>query len=345
MIYLAQPSGTDLSAVCESRGLVCDAVYEWSGSRILSELAAWFIERGLTVLLVLLGGWLASKILKQSIDRFKERIDRPSLRDVGRDPTLSIEAETLRAKARAETLAGVLRSVASFSIWGLTGFLALGQLGLNLGPLIAGAGIVGVAIGFGAQSVVRDFLSGMFMMIEDIYSVGDDIDFGKGRGTVEKITLRSTSIRNRQGVVWNVPNGKIDFVANFSQLWARAQVDIEVSYDCDLRRAMEVIRQAGQEMWEDPEWGEDELSELPQVKGVQSLGESGIFIRVRAKTRPSVQWRTERELRLRIKEALDEAGIDMPFPHRTLTIRGGETKDLPRRESGNNENGEPIPPA
>ena len=324
MIVLAQ-AVTEPSMICGERAsFVCEQVYEWSGSRVLAEVATWFIERGLTVLLILLGGWLVSRIVKRAIAHFKERLDRPSLRDVGRDPSLSIEAEELRAKARAETLAGVLRSVALISIWGLTALLALGQLDINLGPLIAGAGIVGIAIGFGAQSIVRDFLSGVFMMIEDIYSVGDDIDFGKGRGTVEKVTLRSTSIRNRQGVVWNVPNGKIDFVANYSQLWARAQIDIEVSYNCDLRQAMEVIRQAGQEMWEDPEWGEDELSEPPQVKGVQALGESGIFIRVRAKTRSSVQWRTERELRLRIKEALDAAGIEMPFPHRTLIVRRGE---------------------
>ena len=324
MMIMAQQSGVGGAAVCEGAGFVCEAVYEWSGSPILAELAAWFVERGLTVLLVLLGGWLVSLVVKRAIRHFTDKLDRPSLRDVGRDPTLSIEAEELRAKARAETLAGVLRSVALFSIWGLTSLLALGQLGLNLGPLIAGAGIVGVAIGFGAQSVVRDFLSGVFMMIEDIYSVGDDIDFGKGRGTVEKVTLRSTSIRNRQGVVWNVPNGKLDFVANYSQLWARAQIDVEVSYNCDLRHAMQVIHQAGQEMWEDPEWGNDELAEPPQVKGVQSLGESGIFIRVRAKTRPSVQWRTERELRLRIKEAFDAAGIEMPFPHRTVIVQHGE---------------------
>ena len=319
---LAQQVSTELSAVCGAQArFVCEKVYEWSGSRLLAQLAAWFIDRGLIVLLILLGGWVVSRIVKRAIGHFTERLDRPSLRDVGRDPSISEEVETLRSKARVETLAGVLRSVALIGIWALTALVALGQLDINLGPLIAGAGIVGVAIGFGAQSIVRDFLSGVFMMIEDIYSVGDDIDFGKGRGTVEKVTLRSTSIRTRQGVVWNVPNGKVDFVANYSQLWARAQVDIEVSYDCNLRKAMEVILQAGQDMWEDPAWGGDELSEPPEVKGVQSLGESGIFIRVRAKTQPSVQWRTERELRLRIKEALDAAGIEMPFPHRTVIVR------------------------
>ena len=302
---------------------MCDTVYRWTGNEVVAEIAAWFVERGLTLILILMGGWLVSKAVKRAIDHFTERIGRPDLRDVGRDPAANEEAELVRAKARAETLAVVLRSVALIAIWGLTALLALGQLNINLGPLIAGAGIVGIAVGFGAQSVVRDFLSGIFMMIEDIYSVGDDIDFGRGRGTVEKISLRSTSIRTRQGVVWNVPNGKLDFVANYSQLWARAQIDVEVPYDCDLREAMEIIRQAGLEMWEDPEWGEDELSEPPEVKGVQDLAESGIFIRVRAKTRPSVQWRTERELRLRIKEAFDAAGIEMPFPHRTVIVRGG----------------------
>ena len=324
MILIAQQTGTGSAAVCGGgTSFVCDTVYGWTGNQVVAEIAAWFVERGLTLVLILLGGWLVSKAVKRAIGHFTERIGRPDLRDVGRDPAANEEAELVRAKARAETLAVVLRSVALITIWALTALLALGQLNINLGPLIAGAGVVGIAIGFGAQSVVRDFLSGIFMMIEDIYSVGDDIDFGRGRGTVERISLRSTSIRTRQGVVWNVPNGKLDFVANYSQLWARAQIDVEVPYDCDLREAMQIIRQAGQEMWEDPEWGEDELSEPPEVKGVQSLGESGILIRVRAKTRPSVQWRTERELRLRIKEAFDAAGIEMPFPHRTVIVRGG----------------------
>ncbi len=327
MIFLAQEAN-DLSMICgEQASFFCQRVYEWSDSRVLARLAAWLVDPGLTVLLVLLGGWLVSRFVKRGIDHFTQRIDRPELRDVRRDSSVSIEAEKLRAKARAETLASVFRSVALIAIWGLTGLLALAQLGFDLGPLIAGAGIVGIAIGFGAQSVVRDFLSGVFMMMEDIYSVGDDIDLGKGRGTVEKVTLRSTSIRTRQGVVWTVPNGKVDFVGNYSQLWARAQVDIEVPYECDLREAMEVILSAGEEMWNDPEWGGDELSEPPEVKGVQKLGESGVFIRVRAKTNPSVQWRTERELRLRIKEALDQAGIGMPYPHRTVIVQRQDTVD------------------
>lgn len=316
-----------MPACGDQTNIVCVKVFEWTGNRFLADVATWLVGPGLLVLLILLGGWVASHVVKRAIARFTSRLARPDLREIGRDPTLSIEAEKLRAKARAETLAGVLRSIALFGIWSFTILLALGQLNIDLGPLIAGAGILGIAIGFGSQAVVRDFLSGVFTMIEDIYSVGDDIDFGRGRGTVERISLRSTSIRTRQGVVWTVPNGNIEFVGNYSQLWARAQVDIEVSYDCDLREAIKVIEQAGDDMWNDPEWGGDELSEPPEVKGVQELGESGIFIRVRAKTKPSLQWRTERELRLRIKEALDAAGIDIPYPHRKVIVQHDGGRD------------------
>ncbi|MDE0122443.1 MAG: mechanosensitive ion channel family protein [bacterium] len=326
MFLIAQGS-TTLPACGDQTNIVCVKVFEWTGNRFLADVATWLVGPGLLVLLILLGGWVASHVVKRAIARFTSRLARPDLREIGRDPTLSIEAEKLRAKARAETLAGVLRSIALFGIWSFTILLALGQLNIDLGPLIAGAGILGIAIGFGSQAVVRDFLSGVFTMIEDIYSVGDDIDFGRGRGTVERISLRSTSIRTRQGVVWTVPNGNIEFVGNYSQLWARAQVDIEVSYDCDLREAIKVIEQAGDDMWNDPEWGGDELSEPPEVKGVQELGESGIFIRVRAKTKPSLQWRTERELRLRIKEALDAAGIDIPYPHRKVIVQHDGGRD------------------
>lgn len=312
------------AGVCGSPpGFLCERVYGWFGSEVLASVADWLSGRGFVVGFVLLVGWVVSRVASRSIKHFTERIGRPELRDVGSDPRLASEAEEVRLKARAETLAVVFRSVALTGIWVLTGLLVLGNLGVNLGPLVAGAGIAGVAIGFGAQTVVRDFLGGVFLLVEDVYSVGDDIDFGEGRGTVEKVSLRSTTIRTRQGVVWNIPNGKIDAVANFSQLWARAQIDVEVSYECDLREAMRVIEAAGRAMWEDPEWGSDELSEPPEIKGVQELGESGIKIRVRAKTRPSVQWRTERELRLRIKEALDAAGVGMPYPTRTVLLGSG----------------------
>ena len=194
----------------------------------------------------------------------------------------------------------------------------MGEIGVNLGPLIAGAGIGGVALGFGAQSIVKDFLSGLFMLIEDHYGVGDWVDLGYASGTVEEVSLRSTTIRDIKGTVWHIPNGEISRVGNFSQLWSKALIDIEVSYDTDVRVAMGVMQRVADELWSDPEWGGDEVSEAPAVFGIQSLGASGVGLRLSVKTEPSMQWAVEREIRLRLKEAFDEAGIEIPFPQQTV---------------------------
>ncbi len=154
---------------------------------------------------------------------------------------LSTGEVNVRSAARAETITAVLRSVATGIIGVFAGVYILGILGLNLGPLIAGAGLAGVALGFGAQSLVRDFLSGIFLLIEDQYGVGDVVDLGEASGTVEQVTLRVTRLRDQNGTVWHVPNGEIRRVGNKSQQWARAVVDIAVSPNADLERAAEVI--------------------------------------------------------------------------------------------------------
>jgi small conductance mechanosensitive channel len=159
------------------------------------------------------------------------------------------------------------------------------------------------------------------MLIEDQYGVGDVIDIGDATGTVENVSLRSTTIRDVYGTVWHVPNGEIARVGNHSQLWSRALIDVEVAYDVDLRFAQGVIQRTADEFWDDPEWGGDELMERPEVWGVQNLGASGIAIRLVVKTEPSMQWAVERELRLRLKEALDAAGIEIPFPQQTVWLR------------------------
>jgi small conductance mechanosensitive channel len=184
-------------------------------------------------------------------------------------------------------------------------------LGVNLGPLIAGAGIAGVALGFGAQSLVRDFLTGMFMLMEDQYGVGDVIDAGVATGTVEGVSLRTTRLRDVDGVVWHVPNGTILRVGNKSQQWARAVIDVPVTLQADTATADEVIRQVADEVWHDPDYASIILAE-PSVLGVESLAPGRVVIRVVVRTRPQEQWRVERELRKRIKAALDEAGIALP---------------------------------
>ena len=331
MRVLAQASTSPgLADACgaSNRGFVCERVYDWTGNGGLATAADWLLDRPIRIAFILVVAWIVTRIVKRAIVRFTKRIaSAPAnsrlqkLREKGPGRVLMEEAERSRAEARAETLGHVLRSVAVAFIWTFVALIVLGEIGVNLGPLIAGAGIGGVALGFGAQSIVKDFLSGLFMLIEDHYGVGDWVDLGYASGTVEEVSLRSTTIRDVKGTVWHVPNGEIARVGNYSQLWSKAVVDIEVSYDTDARVAMGVMQQVANELWSDPEWGGDELSEPPTVFGIQSLGASGVGLRLAVKTEPSMQWAVEREIRLRLKEAFDEAGIEIPFPQQTTWLR------------------------
>ena len=210
--------------------------------------------------------------------------------------------------------------MATAAIWTVALLLILGEFNVSLGPLIAGAGIAGIALGFGAQSVVRDFLAGVFIMLEDQMAVGDIVDLGDAVGTVEDVSLRATTVRDVNGVVWHVPNGEIQRVANKSQNWSRALLDITVAYDTDLRRAQQVIKEAADALAADAEW-KDRIVGEPEVWGIQDLAADAVVIRLVIQTAAAEQYAIERELRLRIKEAFDEAGIDIPFPQRTVWIR------------------------
>lgn len=327
---LAQTTTTDVTDVCGAAGssYICEKVYSWTDNDFIAKSAEWLLDRPIRILLILAVAWFASRVLQQTIKRFAAGVAAgptdsrlQSLRATGPGRLLIEERESVRAKARAETIGLVLRSIATALVWSVATLLVLGQLNIDLAPLIAGAGIGGFALGFGAQSVVKDFLSGLFMLIEDQYGVGDVIDAGVATGTVEKVSLRSTTIRDVKGTVWHIPNGEISRVGNYSQLWSRAVIDVEVSYDTDIRIAQGVIQRVADEFWNDPEWGGDELMERPEVWGVQALGESSVAIRLVVKTEPSQQWSVERELRLRLKEALDAAGIEIPFPQRTVWFR------------------------
>ncbi len=325
---LAQVSDDALIDACGVDGTyTCKKVFEWTENEFAATAADWLLDRPVRIALIVVLAIIVSKVLQRAVERFVKTIAATpndirlqALRD--RTPArLLVEKESKRAEARAETIGLVLRSIVVAIVWTFAAMMILGQLDIDLGPLIAGAGIGGIALGFGAQSIVKDFLSGLFMLIEDQYGVGDVIDLGYATGTVEKVSLRSTTIRDVKGTVWHVPNGEIARVGNYSQLWSRALLDIEVAYDVDLRFAQGVIQRVADEFWADPEWGGDELMERPEVWGIQDLGASGIAIRLAVKTEPSMQWATERELRLRVKEAFDEAGIEIPFPQTTVWLR------------------------
>jgi small conductance mechanosensitive channel len=228
-----------------------------------------------------------------------------------------------RRRQRTETIGSVLRSIASFAVFTIAGTMVLGELGVDLGPVIAGAGIIGIAVGFGAQNLVKDFLTGIFMILEDQYGVGDAIDAGEATGIVEAVGLRTTRLRSVDGTVWHIRNGEIIRVGNQSQGWSRALLDISVAYDTDVDLATATIKRVADEVWHGEPVGEHVLEE-PEVWGVEDLGVDGIAIRLVVKTAPLEQWKVARELRRQIKAAFDEAGIEIPFPQRTMWMRGGD---------------------
>ena len=314
----------------EDPSRVCTKVYEWTGNETLASLSQWLIDRPLRVVLTLIVAWLLNRLSRRAIDRLSDRIrETPTnprlqaLRSLGPGGSDMETAEARRAPARAEAIESVLKSLVTALVFSVAIMLVLGEFGINLAPLLAGAGIVGVAIGFGAQSVVSDFLSGTFMLIEDQFGVGDIIEVDGVVGEVENISLRTTKLRDLSGTVWHIPNGTMSKVGNHSQLWSHAVVDIDVSYDTDLRVAMGLMDEVADAYWSDThmEGASGAIIEDPEVMGVQALGDSGITLRLRAKTNPSSQWSVARELRLRLKEAFDEAGIEIPFPQRVVRVQ------------------------
>jgi small conductance mechanosensitive channel len=224
-------------------------------------------------------------------------------------PPLSSE----RRRQRAETIGSVLRSTTSIVIFTVAGAMVLAELGFDLGPVIASAGIVGVAVGFGAQNLIKDFLNGMFMILEDQYGVGDVVDAGEATGTVEAVGLRTTRLRDVAGTVWHIRNGEIVRIGNKSQGWARAVLDIPIAWNSDVAHVRDVMKATADELAADEAWS-DKVVEDAEVWGVEELGSSGLVIRLAVKTAPLEQWKVARELRERVKAAFDRDGISIGVP-------------------------------
>lgn len=322
----------DVDQVCGSDpAALCEWVAGRVGSDSLASFVVWLIDKPLGVVLLVFAGFFLSRFLRRSVGRFGDKAAAKTEREMlqlerQRRPGNALPEEANgRSHQRTNTLTSVMSSLVTAGVWTVVVLLILGQLGITLAPLLAGAGVVGVILAFGAQSVVADFLSGTFMLMEDQFGVGDVIDVGEVTGTVEKVSLRVTTLRDVNGTVWHVPNSEIHRVANKSQLWSRAVLDIEVAYDTDLRRAEGIIQRVADELWRDESFDRGDIIDPPEVWGIEHLGADGVSIRLVVKTDPAEQWVVARELRLRIKEALDEAGIEIPFPQRTIWIRHDES--------------------
>lgn len=221
------------------------------------------------------------------------------------------------AKKRAYTLGNILRHALLILVSLIAIMMVLGELGVQLGPLLATAGIGALAIGFGAQSLVKDVISGFFIILENQYRIGDVIKVGSVSGLVEQLSLRRTVLRDLEGVVHTIPNGEIKIVSNLSKEWSRCVIDVEVSYNEDIDKVIDLLIEIGKSL-EKEEPYKDFILEPIQILGVERFGESGIVIRMMIKTAPLKQWEIGRELRKRIKKCFDEKGIQIPYPHRVL---------------------------
>jgi small conductance mechanosensitive channel len=283
-------------------------------------------EPVLQIVIILLSAWIVLWVARRMVRRIlAHAVNHP----VGSSADESTAAISTRRAQRLEALGTILDSVLGVAVWSIAAFVILGStFGISLAPLLAGAGILGVALGFGAQDIVKDFLSGFFILVEDQYGIGDIVDVGEATGTIESISLRTTRLREVTGTVWHVPNGEIRRVGNMSQEWSRVLLDIEVAYGADIDRVAEVMESVAVEMARESEYRELFLDD-PQVWGVEALGSDSVAIRFVIKTKAGEQWPISRELRRRIKLAFDAEGIEIPFPQRTIWLRTeGESDDL-----------------
>jgi len=320
-----------LSDSCSEGESICEWVLTETGNQKLATSADWFVGKPFALLGLALLGLVVRWLLHRLVDRLVQRAEVGMLTGhAGRFPFGQRMNQALaRAEAagasrrvqRAQTMGTLLKSIVTGVVVAVTVTMMLSELGANIGPVIASAGIIGVAVGFGAQSLVKDFLSGIFMIFEDQYGVGDVVDVGEASGTVEAVSLRVTRLRDVNGTVWYVRNGEIIRVGNMSQNWARTVLDISVSYAEDLARVRAVLQDVAHELWEDEDF-KGLVIEEPEVWGVEQLGIDGVTVRVTLKTAPMEQWAVARAMRERIKARFDHEGIEMPFPQRVVWHQG-----------------------
>ena len=325
----------ELSDPCQADEAICGQVYDWTESNQAANVADLLVGKPLVLAglfaLLLVVRWVLHRIIDRVVRRAEEGVmpgavgrwgDRRRRRtsDTAVVNHARDLATTTRRAQRSKTIGDLFKSIVTGVLVAIVGTMMLSEVGVDIAPIIASAGIIGIALGFGAQSLVKDFLSGVFMIVEDQYGVGDVIDVGEATGTVEAVTLRVTRLRDLQGTVWYVPNGEILRVGNMSQNWSRAVVDVSVAYSEDLNRVRRVLSEVAHDLWDDEDYRELVIEE-PEVTGVEMLAADSVNLRVMVKTLPMEQWAVARELRQRIKARFDHEGIEIPFAQRVVWHR------------------------
>jgi small conductance mechanosensitive channel len=291
-----------LALILESIGISVEGLLK-------TEIGNWLITRGLRILLVLAFTLVVMKILSVLLDYGFARLEK---RQDG------------EMKKRADTLKAVIRNVANVALISVAIIMILGNMGIEIGPILATAGVLGVAVGFGAQQLVRDVINGFFILLDDQIRVGDVVNIAGKGGLVENVNIRMTTLRDLAGSVHYVRNGEITVVTNMTKEWSRYVFDVGVAYRENVDEVIDILKAIDAEMRQDPQFGPDILEPL-EVLGLDRFADSAVIIRVRTKTKPIRQWAVGREFNRRMKKKFDELGIEIPFPHMTLYM--GQGKD------------------
>ena len=270
-------------------------------------IAAWLGDHAVRLVLIVVLGWVSMRLVRRFLPGFVRSM---TLRD-----TSAVDRD--EASKRSDTLSTVFVGVVNILIVVTVIFTLLSELNVPIGPVLGGFGIAGLAVGFGAQHLVRDLISGILIIVENQYRQGDVVEIGGKRGLVETINLRRTTIRDLDGIVHTIPNGEITLTSNYTKLWSRIHLDVQVAYKEDMQHVFDVLNRVGEDLAEDPYFGLL-IIEPPQVLRVNSFDDSGISIKVLGVCKPNTQWEIKGELRKRIKKTFAEQMIEIPFPHRTV---------------------------
>ena len=279
----------------------------WEG--VASRILEWLVSQGPSVIFIILLLFVSLKLLNLVIRRLKKLFAHRALK--------GDKIELLETEKRMNTLLGILKGIGRIIIWAVFIMILLKKFGFDIAPILAGAGILGLAVGFGAQELVRDFISGFFILLENQVRTGDVAIINGTGGLVEKIELRTITLRDFSGVVHVFQNGKINSISNMTKEWSAMVFDIGVAYKEDVDNVMKIMQEVGEQLLSDSKF-KDKIIEPLEIFGLDQFGDSAIVIKARLKTIPIEQWTVGREYRKRLKKAFDSNNIEIPFPHTTV---------------------------
>lgn len=273
---------------------------------ISEQMTPLLLEHGVKILFIVIATYILQRFGLSFINRIIRKV-----------VSSNTHASDLAKAKREGTLIRIFATTLKIVLWLVSGLMILQELGVAIAPILAAAGIAGIALGFGGQYLIRDLISGLFIILENQYRMGDIVCFGDTCGLVEDITLRMTTLRNLDGTVHHIPHGEVTQVSNLSKQFARVNLNIGVAYESDLEQVIKVVNEVGTELTADPEWAEKIIT-APQFLRVDDFADSAIIVKILGDTKPLMQWEVTGELRKRLKIAFDKNGISIPYPQRVV---------------------------